>query len=415
MTGGSAPVGTRSRTAIRLLWIEGRVPALGEIAVAARLGAPELAPDDARACFAVGRDEAETLRLPIRAWPAETPLPGALHEAWRRHALLVDAPRRPVEQHLAIRVELLRAAASDPRSELERAMLAALDEHAREERTLRWRGGQLRLLRGRPQVMAVLNLTPDSFSDGGRLNARAAIERGEQQVAAGAALLDLGGESTRPGARPVPAAEQIDRVVPAIEQLARRVAVPLSIDTTSAAVARAALSAGAVLVNDTSALLDDPGMADAVREHGAALVLMHRRAAPATMQDDPSYEDCAAEVAAALRERADSARAAGIPRESLLLDPGIGFGKRFGDNLDLCAALASFRSLGFPLLLGASRKAFLGTITGRPAAQRDAATLATTAAAFAAGCELVRVHDAGPSVDLLRVLSALYGPEGAPP
>jgi len=415
MTGGSAPVGIRVAATTRLLWLEGRLPALGDVAAAARLGVPELAAGDGRACFALDQDAAAALTLATCDWPAGAPLPGVVDGRWQRHAFLLPSPRRADERHLVVRIELLRAAAASVAAAVERALLRALDQHGRAERVLRWRGGELRLARARPQVMAVLNLTPDSFSDGGRLNARAAVERGERQVAAGAALLDLGGESTRPGARPVPEQEQIERVVPVIEQLARRVAAPLSVDTTRAAVARAALAAGAVLVNDTSALRDDPGLAEVVRAHGAALVLMHRNGAPATMQDDPRYVDCAAEVAAALSERATAALSAGIPAESIVLDPGIGFGKRFADNLDLCAALASFRSLGFPLLLGASRKAFLGAITGRPPPERDAATLATTAAAFAAGCELVRVHDAPSSVDLLRVLGALRDPAGAPP
>lgn len=410
MTAGSAPASLGSRLVIRVLWIEGRLPALGEVAAAARLHAPALAADDGRVCFALARADAATLTLMTREWPAAMPLPTAADGRWQDAAWIVAAPRRHDECHLVVRRALLEEAAVTVHATLERSLRAALAEFERPERVLQLRGGVLPLSRARPQVVAVLNLTPDSFSDGGRLNVRSAVERGEQLAAAGAALLDLGGESTRPGARPIAAQEEIERVVPALEQLARRVAVPLSIDTTKAAVARVALTAGAAVVNDTSALAADPEMAEVVRAAGAAVVLMHRQGEPATMQVDPRYDDCAADVGSELAARAAAALAAGIARDAIVLDPGIGFGKRFADNLDLIAALASFRSLGFPLLLGASRKAFLGAITGRAAPQRDAATLATTAAAFAAGCELVRVHDAPASVDLLRVLAALRAP-----
>jgi len=411
MNGAGAPARARVGLATRVLWIEGRLPAWGEVAAAARLRAPALAADDGRACFALARDEAAALAVPRRDWPAGDALPSAADPRWRDTAFVLAAPRRADEVHLVARRALLAEGGGAVEAELRRA----LAEFERPRRTLALRGRSLELARGRPRVMAVLNLTPDSFSDGGRLNARSAVERGEELVAAGAALLDLGGESTRPGATPVGAQEEIERVVPAIERLARRVEAPLSIDTTKAEVARAALAAGAAMVNDVSGLLADAALAGVARDAGAAVVLMHRQGTPPTMQAAPAYVDCASEVAAALAERADAAVAAGIARDAIVVDPGLGFGKRHDDNLDLVAALASLRSLGFPLLLGASRKSFLGTLTGREPAQRDAATLATTAAALAAGCELVRVHDAAGSVDLIRVLSALRAPaEGGP-
>ena len=409
MTTGGAPASARSSLATRVLWIEGRLPALGEVAAAARLGAPALAPDDGRVCFALAREELRSLRLPRRDWPAGTALPSGADGRWHEFAFVLPGSRSSDESHVVVRRALLAIAASDPLAALERALASALAEFLRPARTLRLRGRVLELSRARPQVMAVLNLTPDSFSDGGRLNLHSAVERGLLQVAAGAALLDLGGESTRPGAKAVSADEEIERVVPVLERLARRVDVPLSIDTTKAAVARAAIAAGAALVNDTSALTDDPELAQVIRDSGAGVVLMHRQGTPPTMQVEPRYDDCAAEVAAMLMARASAAQAAGIAHDAIVLDPGIGFGKRFEDNLDLIAALGSLRSLGHPLLLGASRKAFLGALTGKAAPERDAATLATTAAAFAAGCELVRVHDAGASVDVLRVLAALAG------
>jgi len=275
-----------------------------------------------------------------------------------------------------------------------------------------WRikGGSLQLTWTAPKVVGVLNVTPDSFSDGGRwIDVAAAVEHGEALARAGAAAVDVGGESTRPGAERVPASLQIERILPVIERLVARISVPIVVDTTSAEVARAALAAGAAAVNDTSALADDPALATVVAEAGAGLILMHRRGAPATMQEAPAYECCIAEVAESLFTAASAARRAGIGADQIVLDPGIGFGKRPQDNLDLIGGLLALKSLGFPVMLGASRKSFLGTLTGRGAQERDGATLATTAAACEAGCELIRVHDVAGSVDVLRVLTALGG------
>jgi dihydropteroate synthase len=277
-------------------------------------------------------------------------------------------------------------------------------------RSWRIRGSTVELSSSAPKIVGVLNVTPDSFSDGGRwIDVAAAVEHGESLARAGAALVDVGGESTRPGAERVPAQVQIERVVPVIERLAARVDVPIVVDTTSAEVARAALAAGAAVVNDTSALADDPDLAGAVKDSGAGLILMHRRGAPSTMQEAPAYACCVAEVAESLFDAASAARRAGIAAEQIVLDPGIGFGKRLQDNLDLIGGLLALKSLGFPVMLGASRKSFLGTLTGRGAQDRDDATLATTAAACEAGCELVRVHDAAGSADVVRVLTALRG------
>ncbi len=405
MTTSDAPAHAALALATRVLWVEGCLPAWGELAAVSRLQAPTLAGEDGRVCFAVSRAQAEALALPRHPWSLGAALPSAIDGRWLTGAFVVPAPRRDDECHVVLRRALVGQACPD--------LAAALAEFERPSRKLALRGHSLRLERGRPQVMAVLNLTPDSFSDGGRWNAQSAVERGEELAAAGVALLDVGGESTRPGALPIGVEEELARVMPVIERLARRVAVPLSIDTTKAAVARAALAAGAALVNDTSALLDDAALAAVVREAGAGVVLMHRQGTPRTMQEAPRYVDCASEVAAALADRARVALAAGIARAAIVLDPGLGFGKRSEDNLDLVAGLASLRSLGYPLLLGASRKSFLGALTGRSAPQRDAATLATTAAAVGAGCELVRVHDAAGSLDVVRVLAALRAPTKA--
>jgi dihydropteroate synthase len=422
----------RRAVAPRVLWIEGPTPSLGGEAASARLGVPKLAPEDARIAYAfalapdargVARDaesdgESALRDLPTLRWPAGQALPPAGDPRWSERALVSAGPRAR-DLLLVIRRDALARLASW--SALAAELEAALAAFTAIERRWRFRGRELALSRARPAVMAVINVTPDSFSDGGRWNPVAAVARGEELAAAGASLLDIGGESTRPGSLPVPAELELERVLPVIERLARRVDVPISVDTTKAAVAQAALAAGAVIVNDTSALADDPAMAPLLassRAGGAdsscaGVVLMHRRGAPRTMQDDPRYEHCVAEVAEELAARADAAIAAGIDRAAIVLDPGLGFGKRLEDNLDLVAGAASLRSLGFPLLLGASRKGFLGALTGRAASGRDAATLATTALAFLGGCELVRVHDAAGSLDVLRVLAAVRGAERA--
>ena len=260
--------------------------------------------------------------------------------------------------------------------------------------------------------MGVLNVTPDSFSDGGRHDdperaAAAAVEL----VARGAAVVDVGAVSTRPGAAPVTPDEEWDRLRAVLPLLDAAVDAPLSLDTTSAAVLRRALDAGhrVDLVNDVSALGDDPDLAAAVAEAGLPIVLMHRRGDPATMQDDPRYDDAPGEVLAELRAAAARAAAAGIPADDVLLDPGIGFGKRLEDNLALLAALPDLVALGHRTVLGCSRKSFLGAITGRPVDDREHATTATTVIAARAGVDFVRVHDAGAAAQALAVVSAVFG------
>ena len=263
----------------------------------------------------------------------------------------------------------------------------------------------------RGALLGVVNITPDSFSDGGRfLDPAAAIAQGRQLAAEGAALVDVGGESTRPGAEPLPAAAELARVLPVIEALVAE-GIAVSIDTSKAEVARAALAAGAVLVNDVTALRGDPGMAAVVAEAGADLCLMHMLGEPRTMQDDPRYEDVVGEVESFLAARADAAVAAGVPRERIALDPGIGFGKTVEHNLALLRALPRLGRLG-PLLLGVSRKRFLGTITGREvAAERVAASTAAALWCYRGGAHLLRVHDVRATADALAVERAL---EGAP-
>jgi dihydropteroate synthase len=262
--------------------------------------------------------------------------------------------------------------------------------------------------RRRPLVMGVLNCTPDSFSDGGRFaTTAAAVAQAEAMAAAGADLIDVGGESTRPGSLPVDAAEQVARVVPVIQRIAN-LPVTISIDTTRAAVAEAALDAGAALVNDISAGRDDAGMLPLVARRGVPVVLMHMQGTPLTMQDAPSYRDVVAETIAFLRERCAAAQAAGVELAKILLDPGIGFGKTQAHNLELLRRQREFNQLGRPVVIGASRKGFIGRITGEPEpAKRLFGTAVSVALAVANGAAIVRVHDVGPMVQVVRMAHAI--------
>lgn len=269
---------------------------------------------------------------------------------------------------------------------------------------------------GACEVWGILNVTPDSFSDGGAfLEPSAAVEAGLRMIEEGAAILDIGPESTRPGSAAVDEAEQIARAVPVIEGLRRRGAtVEISIDTRRAAVARAALDAGATMINDVSALRDDPALAELVAERRAGLVLMHMKGTPADMQREggPAYDDVVGEVLAFLRERRDFAVARGVARERIILDPGLGFGKRFEHNLALLRGLDRFAELGRPVLVGASRKAFLGRILGRDDPRdRLHGSLACALIAAARGAAILRVHDVRPTSEALRTWAAI---ESAP-
>jgi dihydropteroate synthase len=266
--------------------------------------------------------------------------------------------------------------------------------------------------------MGVLNVTPDSFSDGGRfLDAAAAIARGRALVAEGADIIDVGGESTRPGAEPVSATEELARVQPVLEGLAASglsAGVQISIDTCKGAVARAALAAGATLVNDVSALRADPEMAGLVADSGADCCLMHMLGQPRTMQRNPRYDDVVDEVRAFLEERLDFAVREGIAEERVLLDPGIGFGKTIEHNLELLRRLQELASIGRPLVIGTSRKSFLGRIAADASAapeapdaeDRLAGTIATNVLAYERGAAVFRVHDVAPARDALAVAAA---------
>lgn len=254
--------------------------------------------------------------------------------------------------------------------------------------------------------MGIVNVTPDSFSDGGRFGSvEAAVRQARQLMDEGADILDIGGESTRPGAAPVPAAEELDRVLPVLEQLANS-PIPLSIDTYKPEVMVAALAAGASMVNDVKALRE-PGALDAVVRSDAAVCLMHMRGTPQTMQLDPKYGDVVGEVCAFLHDRIAACEAAGIDRERIVVDPGFGFGKTKAHNIDLLRHLDKVTALGLPVLAGLSRKSVLGTITARNVGERVPSSVAAALVAVYRGAAIVRVHDVGATRDALAVYGAI--------
>jgi dihydropteroate synthase len=256
-------------------------------------------------------------------------------------------------------------------------------------------------------LVGVVNVTPDSFSDGGRFfDPEAAVEQARRLAAEGAAIVDLGAESTRPGAEPVPAAEQIRRLGPVIEMLARDRTIVISVDTANAEVAAMALSAGARIVNDVTAM-SDPRMGRAVAATGAGLVLMHSRGTPRTMQQETQYGDVAREVRDALTERLETARRAGIAADCLAIDPGIGFAKTAGQNLELLARLDELSDLGRPVMIGASRKSFLGKLLDRTVDRRVEAGAAVAAIGVFHGARVVRTHDVAATLDAMRIAAML--------
>ena len=268
----------------------------------------------------------------------------------------------------------------------------------------------------RTLIMGILNVTPDSFSDGGQFLALdAAVAHAEQMIAEGADIVDVGGESTRPGGEPVSAEEEIARVVPVIETLARKTKTPLSVDTTKSEVARAALDAGAAIVNDVSALRFDFYIADAVARAGAGLVLMHSRGTPATLHRLPPVADVMHEVTSSLRASVHMAERRGVNRESIVIDPGIGFGKTQAQNLELIAKLHQLMAVfpEYPMLIGTSRKSFIGRMLARedgtpvPAEDRLYGSLATITAAVLKGAEIVRVHDVKAALETIRVAESI--------
>lgn len=276
---------------------------------------------------------------------------------------------------------------------------------------LEMRLGPNRALRfERPLVMGILNVTPDSFSDGGRYaTSGTAITRALEMAAQGADIIDIGGESSRPGAEPVSADEELARVIPVISSLRKQSTIPISIDTYKSPVAEAALDAGADLINDISALRMDPELATVVAAAHAPVILMHMLGTPRTMQQNPHYADCVEEIAAFFQERIEFCLQNGISRDKLILDPGIGFGKRLEDNLAILAGLPRFKQFGIPILVGASRKSFIGQVhtDGRPAGERLGGSIAAAVVAVQRGADIVRVHDVAETVEALKLLGAI--------
>ena len=256
--------------------------------------------------------------------------------------------------------------------------------------------------------MGILNVTPDSFSDGGRyVDPIAAVDQAQKMIAEGADIIDIGGESTRPGVSYIDEKEEIARIRPMVEALGKRTDIPLSIDTRKAAVAQVALDLGVAIVNDVSALQDDSRMAQVIEESGAGVVLMHRQGHSATMQDAPHYEDVVEEVKSFLAKRVALAQSMGIPSDRIIVDPGIGFGKTCKHNFRILANLGEFLELNQPLLVGLSRKGFIGELTGKPVAEREMGNAAAIAIAVWQGTHILRVHDVGAMKDAIRVAQAL--------
>ncbi len=267
-----------------------------------------------------------------------------------------------------------------------------------------------------PRLMGIINVTPDSFSDGGLFaTVDAAVEHGLRLAAEGADLLDVGGESTRPGALPVPPAEEAARVLPVLRRLASQTKVPISVDTRNAAVARAALEAGAAVVNDVSAGTHDPHMLDVWRQSACGIVLMHMRGTPQTMQVDPRYDDVVREVASSLAARVAACAAAGIDPGRIVVDPGIGFGKTAAHNVELLRNIAALHKLGRPVLVGHSRKRFLFELLGRQTDERLAGTIGVSVALAMQRVDWLRVHDVAAVRDALRAWDALRPGEPASP
>jgi dihydropteroate synthase len=256
--------------------------------------------------------------------------------------------------------------------------------------------------------MGIVNCTEDSFYSGSHSsNTREAVDRALTQAESGAGIIDFGGESSRPGAAYVSEEEEIRRVIPVIEAFRKRMNTPVSVDTRKARVALLALDAGADIINDISAMEDEPKIGALCAERKAPIILMHKKGVPSNMQDEPYYEDVVREVSDYLLAAAERAKDCGVPAEHIILDPGIGFGKRTEDNLDLIANLKVLCSLGYPLLMALSRKTFIGQLTGRDATARLAGTLAANAVSVLAGAAMVRVHDVPETVDLVKVIHGI--------
>jgi dihydropteroate synthase len=272
---------------------------------------------------------------------------------------------------------------------------------------LNWSGHHLDLA-GRTAIMGILNVTPDSFFDGGaHFSLHDAVNHGLALAREGADIVDVGGESTRPYSDPLPLEEELNRVIPVIKALAQETELTISIDTYKSEVARMAIEAGATMVNDVSALRFDPSMGPLVAEADLPIVLMHMKGTPRDMQVNPTYEDLIGEILGFLRKAVEQAQSVGIRKELIIIDPGIGFGKSFNDNLRILKELDAFSSLGQPIMVGTSNKAFIGHTLGLPPESRDAGTMATVAAAVMNGADIVRVHNVKTAKETVRMIDAI--------
>lgn len=261
----------------------------------------------------------------------------------------------------------------------------------------------------RTQVMGIVNVTPDSFSDGGRfLDIQSAIEHAKYMTGEGADIIDIGGESTRPGSEAVTAEEEMGRVIPVIESLVREINVPISIDTCKSEVAKAALDAGASIINDISAMRFDPKIAEVAAQKKAPLILMHMKGTPKDMQKNPKYTDVMGEIKEFLNERIEFAVSKGMARDKLIIDPGIGFGKTVNHNYEIIKNLKELKALGLPILIGTSRKSFIGTTLGLDVNERLEGTLATVTISIISGADIVRVHDVREVQRTARMTDAIY-------
>ena len=261
--------------------------------------------------------------------------------------------------------------------------------------------------------MGVLNVTPDSFSDGGLFFEPArAIEHGIKMAEEGADIIDVGGESTRPGSDPLPLEEELGRILPIIAELSSRLEIPISVDTYKSQVAQKAIDAGAQIINDISGLRFDPQMASVAARNDTPLIIMHMRGTPKTMQQDPRYEDLMGEIIAYLREGIEKAEGAGVARQQVIVDPGIGFGKRLQDNLVILNRLSDLTVLERPIMIGTSRKSFIGALLGLEVHERGTATLATVAVSALKGAHIVRVHDVAPTRPVVDMVDAIISAEG---
>ncbi|MDP7422710.1 MAG: dihydropteroate synthase [bacterium] len=286
--------------------------------------------------------------------------------------------------------------------------IAELIENSVKKESAIVRGGGRTLGFPPARVMGILNVTPDSFSDGGKFfSMETAVEQAIKMVEEGVDIIDVGGESTRPFSSAVSVNEELDRVIPVIEELRKRTKCLISVDTYKSDVAQKALEAGAHIVNDIYALRYNEDMAEVIRQYDAGVVLMHMKGKPSDMQTDPRYDDVIKEIYLFLRERSNEALEAGIPRDKIMVDPGIGFGKRLCDNLEIIRCTGAFSSLGFPVLIGPSRKGFIGQITGRKMEERLSGTVAVSTLAAFAGADVLRVHDVGEIISSLKMTEAV--------